>query len=358
MHDSLNILVERIAFVSKDLEARAQARLDDLTKPRGSLGRLEEMALRLFLIQEAMPLAADPARIYTVAGDHGVVEEGVSLFPQEVTRQMVHNFLEGGAAVSVLAKSAGAQLFVVDAGVTGAPFPDRPGMINAKVAPGTANFTSGPAMSEAQCLQALLLGARLADEALEDGVRTVCPGEMGIGNTTPATAMYCALFDLDPEEITGPGTGLDFDGVRRKGAIVKRAVEANARYVDQALGPERAFRVLSALGGYEIACMAGLILGAAANRQTVLVDGFISTAAWAAARAIRPAVGDYCFLTHASAEPGHKVAMEKTGQTPFLHLEMRLGEGTGAAVFLPVLRAAAAMFNDMATFSGAKVSSA
>lgn len=333
------------------LALMGRARLDNLTKPRGSLGRLEDLALRLFLIQGREP-GVDPARIYTVAGDHGVAARGVSLFPQEVTRQMVANFLSGGAAVNVLAEVAGVEHFVVDAGCAGPQFDPHPALIRNRIAPGTADISVGPAMIEEECLEALLLGADLAEKAAKAGIRALGAGDMGIANTTPSTALYCALLDLDPAEVAGPGTGLDRAGVGRKAGIVAQALEANAA----AVAGRDPLAVLAALGGLEIACLAGLVLGGAACGLVVCLDGFISTAAYAAARAICPRVSGYCVLSHASAEPGHALAVERLGLEPVLDLGMRLGEGTGAALVLPVLRAAAAVFNRMASFADAGVS--
>jgi nicotinate-nucleotide--dimethylbenzimidazole phosphoribosyltransferase len=330
----------------------AKAHLDNLTKPRGSLGRLEEVAERLFAIGGGKAPAVDPARIYVCAGDHGVAEEGVSLFPQEVTRQMVANILAGGAGISVLAKTAGVELRLVDAGCLGDPFPAHPCFVGSRVASGAANLAAGPAMSRSVCIDALLLGVSLAGQAVAEGMVALGTGDLGIANTTPSTALYCAFLGLDPEQITGPGTGLDAEGVRRKAAVVRRALRLHCEVVSS--GDPVA--ILAALGGLEIACLAGLILGAAVNKMPIAVDGFISTAAFTAARAIAPAVADYAFLSHASAEPGYQAIMSAIGQNPLLDLGLRLGEGTGAAMALFLLRAAADIYNDMATFASAGVS--
>lgn len=353
-NETLASLLGRVRPVDASLTAKAKAHLDDLTKPQGSLGRLEEMALRLYLIQGEKPLKAAPAAIFTCAGDHGVSREGVSLYPQEVTRQMVLNFTAGGAGINVLARKAGAELVVVDAGTAGGAYPEHPGLVQAKVAPGTANMAEGPAMTIEQCEKALMLGARLADEASARGVRIVGTGDMGIANTTPSTALYCALLGLDPSAITGPGTGLDANGVSHKVRIVARSIAANR----EAVLSGDALRVLAALGGFEIACIAGLVLGGAANKMAVLVDGFISTAAATAAFKLAPEARQYCFFSHASAEPGHQAVMAALGEKPLLDLGLRLGEGTGAALALMLLDSAAAIFNEMATFSQAGVSRA
>ncbi len=352
MRAKFDAILSAITPVDQSLAPAGQAHLDNLTKPQGSLGRLEELALQLFLVQGGQAPKADPARVYTVAGDHGVVAEGVSLFPQEVTRQMVLNFLNGGAGINVLAKTAGAELFVVDAGCLGPDFDAHPQLIRGKVAEGTANLAKGPAMSVDQCLKALMLGVELADRAHAEGVRVLGTGDMGIGNTTPSTALYCAYLGLDPAAMTGPGTGLDKQGVSRKTEVIKQGLKANAAVI---AGGD-ALEILSALGGYEIACLAGLILGGAKNKQFVCVDGFISTAACVAAWKLCPTVADYFILAHASAEPGHKFAVEKMGKKPLLDLGLRLGEGTGAAVCMFLLRSAAAIYNDMASFAQAGVS--
>lgn len=354
MSERLNAALAAVEPVDTSLARRAQAHLDDLTKPRGSLGRLEEAALRLYLIADGAAPAADPARIFTVAGDHGVAAEGVSLFPPEVTRQMVLNFAHGGAGINVLARTAGVGLSVVDAGCAGGDFPDHANLVQGKVRPGTANLAVGPAMSREECLQALELGLDLADMAAAEGCRAVGTGDMGIANTTPSTALYCAYLGLAPEEITGPGTGLDADGVRRKAEVIRRGLAANRAAVES--GDPLA--VLAALGGLEIATLAGLIIGAAGKRMAVAVDGFISTAAYVAASRLCPAVADYCFFSHASAEQGHAKIMRSLEARPLLDLGLRLGEGTGAAMALFVLRSAAAIYNEMATFSGAGVSKA
>jgi len=354
MRAGLDAVLSAIVPVDQSLAPAGQAHLDSLTKPRGSLGRLEELALQLSLVQGGRPPVADPSRVYVVAGDHGVAAEGVSLFPQAVTRQMVLNFLNGGAGINVLAKTAGAELFVVDAGCLGGDFGTHPNLVNGKVAAGTANLAAGPAMTEEQCLAALLLGVSLADRAAAEGVRVLGTGDMGIGNTTPSTALYCAYLGLDPAGMAGPGTGLDGAGVRRKVEVVRRGLAANA----VAVASGDALAILAALGGHEIACLAGLILGGARNRQLVCVDGFISTAACVAAWKLAPAVADYVALAHASAEPGHRLALEKLGKRPLLDLGLRLGEGTGAALAMFLLRSAAAIYNDMASFASAGVSSA
>jgi len=349
---SLAAVLADIRPVDPALYAVAEAHLDNLTKPRGSLGRLEELARRLYAMGGGRAPAVDPARIYVCAGDHGVAAEGVSLYPQAVTRQMVLNFLNGGAGINVLAKTAGVELRVVDAGCLGEPFQPHPAFAGARVASGTANLAKEPAMSREVCEQALLLGVSLACQAADEGIKALGTGDMGIANTTPSTALFCAFLGLAPEVATGPGTGLSAEGVRRKAEVVRRALALHR----DVLASGDALGILAALGGLEIACLAGLILGAAANRLPVAVDGFISTAAYVAARGLAPAVADYAVLSHASAEPGYAAIMKALGAAPILDLGLRLGEGTGAALALVLMRAGANVFNQMATFAAAGVS--
>ncbi|SOB59566.1 Nicotinate-nucleotide--dimethylbenzimidazole phosphoribosyltransferase [Pseudodesulfovibrio profundus] len=354
MRKKFDDIVAAVEPLDHSLAAVGQAHLDDLTKPKGSLGKLEDLALQLFLIQGGKAPQADPMRIYTVAGDHGVNDEGVSVFPQEVTRQMILNFLNGGAGINVLAKTANAQLYVVDAGSCGGGYDEHPYLIQEKVAQGTANLAKGPAMTEEQCLKALLLGVSLADRAHAEGVKVLGTGDMGISNTTPSTALYCAYLGLEPEIITGPGTGLDAEGVANKAAVIRRGLEANR----EAVASGDPLAILAGLGGLEIATLAGLIIGGARNKQLVCVDGFISTAAYAAAWKLCPTVKEYCIISHVSAEPGHRDAVAAMGMEPYLDLGFRLGEGTGGACVMYLVRSAADIYNDMATFSAAGVSEA
>ncbi|EPR43106.1 Nicotinate-nucleotide--dimethylbenzimidazole phosphoribosyltransferase [Desulfovibrio sp. X2] len=353
MRSRLDETIRSVLPADLTLKEQGQAHLDDLTKPKGSLGRLEEIALKLWLVGQGKAPEAFPARVYTVAGDHGVVEEGVSLYPQEVTRQMVMNIAGGGAGISVLSRVNGVELKVVDAGSVGGTYPEQANLIQRKIAQGTANMAKGPAMTEEQCLQALCLGLDLAEESERDGIRAVGTGDMGIGNTTPSTALFCAFLGLAPEEITGPGAGLDAWGVTHKTKVIARALEVNK--AAKAKGP---LAVLAALGGYEIATLAGLIIGCASRGIPVAVDGFISSAAYVSALNLCPTVQHYCFLSHASAEPGFMRICKALHARPLLDLDFRLGEGTGAAVALHLMRCACAMWNEMATFSSAGVSNA
>lgn len=344
--------INAIRPVSREREQIARTHLDNLTKPRGSLGQLEDLVTNLVCIGGDRPLAVDPVRFFTVAGDHGVVAEGVSPYPQDVTRQMLANFLAGGAAINVLSRAAGAELLVVDAGCVGDRFPAHPQLVDKRVAQGTANFVQGPAMTEDECLQALQNGMDLAAEAAKAGCRCLGIGEMGIGNTTPATALFSAFLQLAPEQITGPGSGLDAEGVRRKTEVIRRALGIHAKVVAQG----NALPVLAALGGLEIATMAGIVLGAAENGLPVLIDGFIAQSAYVSAIRLCPAATGYGILTHVSAEPGSAALLAELGQKPLLDLGLRLGEGTGCALALPLLRSMVAVYTQMATMDAAGIS--
>jgi nicotinate-nucleotide--dimethylbenzimidazole phosphoribosyltransferase len=334
-----------VAPVDAALEAEARVRLDSLAKPRGSLGRLEDLAARLHAIQGTGALAADPARLYTVAADHGVVAEGVASHPQAITALMLGNFLSGGAAINALCAAAGVDLRVVDAGVAGPPFQAHPLLVNARIAPGSANMAQGPAMQPDVCRQALELGLSLAEESCRQGIRVLGTGEMGIGNTTASSALFCAYLGLSPEEMTGIGAGLSESRLAHKSAVIRKALAVNAGAVESG----DAAAILAAVGGIEIAVLAGLVVGGAARRMAVVIDGFIATAAFAAAEAMVPAVRDYCFFSHGSAEAGHARALKRLGVAPLLDLGMRLGEGTGAALGIFLLRAAVRAYNDMVT---------
>lgn len=331
--------------------AEARARLDNLTKPVGSLGRLEDWASRLYAIQEKSPLAAKPARMVTIAADHGVVEEGIAIYPKEVTVLMVRNFLAGGAAVNAMCRSAGADLLVVDAGVCGPPFADHPLLVNARVAQGTANMVNGPAMSLEECAMAMRLGVSVADKSDKEGFRVLGMGEMGIGNTTASSALLCAYLGLDAASMTGMGAGVPAAGLGHKSRTIEKAIAVNRAAVDSG----DSFAVLAALGGLEIAALAGMVIGAARRRMAVMVDGFIATAAFTAAYKLVPAVREYCFFSHGSAESGHSAALKILGEEPMVNLGMRLGEGTGAAVGFMLLDSAAHIFNDMATYEDAGI---
>jgi nicotinate-nucleotide--dimethylbenzimidazole phosphoribosyltransferase len=332
----------------------ALALQDRLTKPRGALGRLEAIGVQLAGIAGACPPPLpSPAAVAVFAGDHGVVAEGVTPWPQEVTAQMVANFVAGGAAINVLARQVGATVLVVDVGVAG-PLPPAcdgaPGLLRRRIAPGTANLTTEPAMTNDQCGAALGAGAEVAADLVAAGARVLVTGEMGIGNTTSAAAVIAALSGRAPAEVTGRGTGIDRAGLAHKVAVVERALGRHAEAV--ASGPRPA---LAALGGFELAALAGFIVGGAAAGVPVVVDGVIADAALLAAERLVPGVAARCLAGHRSTEPGATVVLALLGMEPILDLGLRLGEGTGACLALPVVEAAARVLREMATFDSAGV---
>jgi nicotinate-nucleotide--dimethylbenzimidazole phosphoribosyltransferase len=288
-------------------------------------------------------------RIVTFAGDHGIAAEGVSAYPSEVTPQMVYNMLSGGAAINVLVRHEGADLKVVDIGVA-APLEATSDLVRRKVKPGTNNMSKGPAMSDDEAIQAIQVGVELALAADDDGVTLLGTGEMGIANTTPSSALYASLIPCPVVEVTGRGTGIDDARLQNKIKVIERALDVNARFCIDPL------KTLAAVGGLEIAGICGLILGAASRRLPVVVDGFISSAAALVAIRLRESIGDYLFFSHCSAEAGHRTFFERLGIRPILDLDMRLGEGTGAALAMNVIEAAVKIYNEMATFDSAGVS--
>ncbi|MFC5459356.1 nicotinate-nucleotide--dimethylbenzimidazole phosphoribosyltransferase [Massilia niabensis] len=319
--------------------------IDNKTKPLGSLGRLEELARQIGLVQATTtPTILDPA-ILVFAGDHGVVAEGVSAYPQEVTWQMVENFLAGGAAINVFARQNACAIHVVDAGVNHA-FGERAGLIDRKVAFGTRNFAVEPAMSGDECAGALERGFALMRDLPGNVVGF---GEMGIGNTTAAAALMHKLTGAPAGQCVGAGTGLSPDGVLRKQSVIEAAVRKHAGVADP-------LDVLATFGGFEIAMMAGAMLEGARMRKLLLIDGFIVTSALLVAARLQPAILDYCVFAHCSSEHGHRLMLEHLHAKPLLHLNLRLGEGTGSALCLPLLHAAVNFLNQMATFSSAQVS--
>jgi len=325
----------------------AQRHLDSLTKPPGSLGRLEELALRLAALRGGAPRVEQPV-IFTFAADHGVVAERVSAYPQSVTAQMVENFLRGGAAVNVLARQAGARVVVADFGVA-APLAASHALASVRIGAGTANIALGPAMSRAQAVAAIEAGAALAEAALDEGADLLGTGEMGIGNSTAAAAVVAAVSGAEPERVTGRGTGIDDATRRRKVEAVRRALDVNRP------DPRDGLDVLAKLGGFEIGGLAGVILAGAAHRVPVALDGFIAGAAALVATALVPDARHALFAAHRSAEPGHAVVLDHLGLVPYLDLELRLGEGTGAALFVHLARAACRIWAEMATFKSAGV---
>lgn len=328
--------------------AAAGEHLDRLTKPRGALGRLEDAARQLAAIAGASPPPLPiPATVSVFAGDHGVVAEGVTPWPQEVTAQMVANFCAGGAAINVLARHAGAEVVVVDVGVA-TPIPAAGGWLDRRVRPGTANLAHGPAMTADEARAALDVGVEVAEMAVAEGARCLLTGDMGIGNTTPSAAIIAALTGRPAAAVTGRGTGIDDAMLARKVAVVERAVGRLPVDADP-------MDVLAEVGGLEIAALAGFVTAGAAAGVPVLVDGVIALAATLVAVAHTPAVRGYLVAGHRSAEPGATAALEHLGLAPLIDLELRLGEGTGAALSLPVLAAAARVMHEMATFDAAGV---
>jgi nicotinate-nucleotide--dimethylbenzimidazole phosphoribosyltransferase len=333
-----------------DAARAARAALDAKTKPRGSLGRLEQIARQVAAIRGTGDLAPLRAVIVVAAADHGVAAEGVSAYPQAVTAQMVANFAAGGAAINVLARRAGAELVVVDAGVASSN--GTTSVRNVRLGPGTANFAVERAMSRAQALTALARGIELARLLAADGAGIGGLGEMGIGNSTAAAAVVAALLGRDAREVCGRGTGVDDRTLARKVGIVRGALRRHAP------DPEDPVDVLSAVGGFEIGVLAGAALGAAAEGSVVLVDGYIATAAALLAARLAPAVRSALIAAHRSPEPGHALALRELGLTPILDLGLRLGEGTGVALALPIVQASLAIVAEMATFDEAGVSDA
>jgi nicotinate-nucleotide--dimethylbenzimidazole phosphoribosyltransferase len=343
----VNDLLGRIQPADEGARAAAQAAFDAKTKPRASLGRLEELGCRIASIRGFVPRQLD-AVVVVAAADHGVAAEGVSAYPQEVTLQMVANFATGGAAINVLSRQAGARLIVVDAGT--ASTVDHREVRAVRLGDGTANLAAGPAMSREQATRGVLEGAALADELRDADV--VALGEMGIGNTTAASGLVAALVGIDPALVCGRGTGLDDEGIARKIATVRQALAVND------VDPQDPLGVLAAVGGFEIAFLTGVALGCAANRTVVLLDGFITGAAALVAARLGAASVDAMIASHRSPEPGHAVVLDALGLEPLLDLGLRLGEGSGAALALPLLSASVALLEEMATFADAGVTDA
>ncbi len=339
----------RISKVNDALSEEAQQRLDNLTKPQGSLGRLEEFARRIVAITgDRMPVL-DRKVVFTFAGDHGIVNEGVSAYPKEVTSQMVFNFLRGGAGINVLARQAGADVVVVDVGVD-YDFGDVAGLVLRKVVHGTANMSKGPAMTRQQAEQCLQVGIDLAREYAKKGYRLFGTGDMGIGNTTPSSAIASMLTGTPVADVTGKGTGITDESLRNKIMVIEKSIALNRP------DPKDPVDVLAKVGGAEIGGIAGLILGAASERVPVVVDGFISTAGAMIACEIEPKAADYLFAGHSSVEIGQKSMLRKMGLSPILDLNLRLGEGTGAALAMMMIEAGTRIYREMATFGEAGVS--
>jgi nicotinate-nucleotide--dimethylbenzimidazole phosphoribosyltransferase len=332
---------------------KARARLEQLTMPHWALGRLMDLALDLAGMTRSLRPPVERKAVVVMAGDHGVVAEGVSRFPQEVTPQMVGNFVNGGAGINALARQVGARVVVVDMGVAQdiSALAKSGLVIDKNIGPGTANMAEGPAMSREQAVAAIEAGIEVA-QSMADGIDLFGTGDMGIGNTTPSTAIVAALTGTPVAEVTGRGTGLDDDGFNHKIAVIEKALALNKP------DPLDGLDVLAKVGGFEIGGIAGLILGAAANRKPIMVDGFISTAGALIACSLAPACKDYIIAAHRSVEQGHRIMHDHLGCEPLLDLNMRLGEGTGGALAMNVVEAARRVLTEVATFAEAAVSEA
>ncbi len=344
----LRTVIDTIPAPDASWEERAWARLDSLTKPPRSLGYLEDVAQRLAVLQRTEKPSVRRKAIVLMAGDHGVTAQGVSPYPSEVTAQMVANIAAGGAAINQLAKHAGAQVLLVDVGVAN-PLPNAYGVVRARVADGTADMSQGPAMTRDETLSAIRVGIEEVAALAEEGLDLVGTGEMGIGNTTASAAITSVLTCVDSADVVGPGAGLDDEGIRHKIDVVRRAIEVNIP------DPLDALDTLMKVGGLEIAGIVGVVLGAASLGIPVVSDGYISGAAALVALHMAPAIRPWLFASHRSAEPGHAVVLEALGVRPVLQLDMRLGEGTGAALAMELMDAACAVMSGMATFAEAGV---
>jgi nicotinate-nucleotide--dimethylbenzimidazole phosphoribosyltransferase len=345
---SLQELLSKIQPLDEAAMAAARARQDDLTKPRGSLGQLEDLSVKIAGITgQEMPVIEHKV-VTTMAGDHGVVADGVSAYPSEVTPQMVMNFLYGGAAINVLARHVGARVTIVDMGVA-TEMEAHPDLVNKKVALGTDNIAKGPAMKPEQALQAIEAGIAVVEAEIAKGLDILATGDMGIGNTTPSATIAAAITGRSPKEIVGRGTGVDDAGLQRKIAAVESALKVN--HPDAADGLD----ILAKVGGFEIGGLTGAILAAVAYRKPVVIDGFISTAAAMLAVSLAPQTRDYLISAHRSQELGHQIMLEWLGLEPMLDLSLRLGEGTGAVLAISLVEAACKILGEMATFSEAGV---
>ncbi len=348
--------VTRVRPIDTDAATKAQAHQDQLTKPPGSFGRLEAVGAQLAAIaRSSPPPVPEPAVVAVFAGDHGVLAQGVSAWPAEVTAQMVANFCAGGAAVNVLAAHVGATVVVVDVGVA-ADVADAPGLMRRKVRRGTADLSVGVAMSIEDAWRALEVGAVVATDAVATGARCLLTGDMGIGNTTPSAALIAALTGQPARAVTGRGTGIDDDRWETKVAVVERALARHAADPGGSGDARDPLVVLASLGGLEIAALVGYVVTGAALGIPVLIDGVIAASAAVVSAALVPEVRGYLVAAHRSSEPGAGIALDHLGLQPLLDLELRLGEGTGACLALPILQAAAKVLRDMATFESAGVS--
>jgi len=348
--DKIISTLEKINPIDSSLLESTQIRLDNLTKPKGSLGRLEEFAKRIVAITGKRNPSLTKKVIITIAGDHGITEEGVSAYPSEVTPQMVYNFLRGGAGVNVLARHVGAEVVVVDTGVA-VELASHPDLIVRKIGMGTKNFAKGPAMSREQAIKAIETGIEITEQIInEKKVDIIGTGEMGIGNTTPSSAITAVFTNKSVQEVTGRGTGIDDETYARKISVIQKAIELNKP------NPKDPIDVLAKVGGFEIGGLVGVTLAGAANKIPVVIDGFISSVAGLIAVELKSDVRDYIFAAHASVEVGHKALLDRMQLKPILDLNMRLGEGTGAALAMGLIDAGVKILNEMASFEEAGVS--
>ncbi|MDY6935920.1 MAG: nicotinate-nucleotide--dimethylbenzimidazole phosphoribosyltransferase [Spirochaetota bacterium] len=347
---ALDDVVKCIKPINYDLMNKAQSKLDNLTKPQGSLGRLEEFAKKIVCITGTLSPTIPNKVIFTIAGDHGVAEEGVSLFPKEVTEQMVYNFLQGGAGVNVISKHIGARVVVVDMGVA-SDLREEPGLVVKKIGYGTDNMTKGPAMKRDDAIKSIEGGINLIEAELKKNkVDIIGIGDMGIANTTSSSAICSCITGADVVDVTGRGTGIDDEHLEIKIDVIKRSIEINNP------DPKDPIDVLSKVGGYEIGGLAGIILGAVAHNIPVVLDGFITTCAALIATTISPISKEYIFGSHNSVEIGHSVALNWMGIEPMFNLKMRLGEGTGACLAISFIETGVKILNEMTTFEDAGVS--
>ena len=335
--------MKQIQPISEKWLIKAKERLDNLTKPKGSLGLLEEIAARYVAIREEEKPKTTGKEVFVFVGDHDVVSEGVSAYPQEVTNLMVGNFLAGGAGINVLARCAKAKVSVIDIGMKN-DLPQATGLIKRNVIRGARNIALGPAMTREEADRAIGVGIEMAEMAYRNGADMIATGEMGIGNTTPSAAIFSSLLPSDVVDVAGRGTGLDDQGLKKKIEVIKRALKVNRELLSSPIS------ILAAVGGLEIAGICGLCLGGAANRMAVVVDGFISSAGALVAIRLNPLVRDYLFFSHRSFEQGHRIFFEKEKIRPILDLNLRLGEGTGAVMAMQIIEDAVRVFNEMATF--------
>jgi nicotinate-nucleotide--dimethylbenzimidazole phosphoribosyltransferase len=349
MNKKIKETIQKITPINFKLTEKARKRLDNLTKPQGSLGRLEDFAGQIVGISRNLNPEIKRKVILVMAGDHGVAQERVSAFPQEVTFQMVYNFIRGGAGINVLARHIGADVLVVDMGVA-KDFASEKGLIIKKIAYGTKNIAQGPAMSRDEAERAIIAGIEVfEDELSRKGIDIVGLGEMGIANTTPSSAIVACLTKSKVEEVTSQGTGINEDQLKNKIRVIKQAIEINHPNLEDGLD------VLSKIGGFEIGGLVGCILAAAAHRVPIVIDGFISCASALIAIKLAPLVKDYIFASHNSVEKGHKIALKYIGKVPMFDLGMRLGEGTGAALGISFIEAGVKILTQMATFTDAGV---